>query len=281
MRSGFYRSSRNIGINRAFTLFGEDKAVALVELYDLGYWETHFKQKAEMGRRMGLAALAVAYGQDHVYTGPKMTETKIEGGRATVQFDHVGEGLSYRPSIDGISGVYLCGKDGTRRWGLVKVVGKNAIEVSHPDIAEIQTVAYAAHANPHETLFNSADLPASPFTVNPDRGRAPAPPVRLVTFKTANPDLTLHIPHVRRHGYVFRPTPKWRKKAPKEPIALQVYIPNEWKDYSVEVGGKPVTATETIHEGARLATFDIPVDGKWIIVAEKGRAAEFRNVNRY
>ncbi|MBN2582158.1 MAG: hypothetical protein JXL80_03755 [Planctomycetes bacterium] len=281
MCSGFYRSNTNEQIRHACELFGGDKNVALVELYDLGYWETHFLQKAEMGRRMGLAALAVAYGQKHVYTGPQMVKTDIEGGKVTLRFEHVGDGLVYQPSIDGISGVYLRGKDGTSRWANVTVVGKDTIEVWHPDIAAAETVAYAANVNPHETILNSAGIPATPFTVNPSRGKDEAPPYQLVSLEGDASGLILHIPHVRRHGYVFQPKPGRGKKQAGGPVTVEAYIPAEWKGYEVEADGKPIEVTEKTRDGARFVTFKAVVDGPWVIVAETGHAAEFRKVNRY
>ena len=117
------------------------------------------------------AALTVAYGKNHLYTGPRMLETKIEGNKATVLFDHVGDGLIYQPSIDGISGVYLLGKDGKSAWGEVNITGKDTAEFSSPDISDLAGVAYSENVSAHETLFNSEGgktaLPASPFTTIP------------------------------------------------------------------------------------------------------------------
>ena len=142
-RSSYFCSQANVEIRKALPLFGSDPHVALVELYDLGTSEVHFLEKTEMGRRMGLAALNVAYGQNHVYTGPRMAETKIEGGRALVRFEQVGDGLVYQPSINGISGFYLCGKtNGSGRWGQVKLISKDTLEISHPDITTLLTVAW-------------------------------------------------------------------------------------------------------------------------------------------
>jgi sialate O-acetylesterase len=271
MRSGFYRSSGNVGIRKAQELFGptEKSKAALVEFYDAADNGTHWLAKNETGRRLGLAALTVAYGQKHVYTGPQMAETKIEGKKATVKFTHVGDGLVYEPSINGISGVYLRGKDGTTRWANVKVTGKDSIEVSHPDIKEIETVAYADNPNPHETIFNSAKLPASPFVVRPVQAKDPKGPISLVTVEgKGKPDL--QVPHVRRSGYVF-------KVGKAEQV--QAFIPKEWNGYEVESAGKPIETKETTQDGAKLVKFEAPA-GTWVIVAEKGKASEFRNVNR-
>jgi sialate O-acetylesterase len=275
-----------MGIRRALQAFGEANNVALVEFYDLGDDSVHFLQKAEAGRRMGLAALTVAYGQKQIYTCPRMTETKIDGGKATIRFEFVGDGLTYQPSIDGISGVYLRGKSGTERWGQVKVTGKDTVEVSHPDIADPETVAYADNPNPHETLFSSAGLPASPFTVNSTvpaiwagQAAASAPP-QLLSLQDATAGAVLNVAHVRRSGYVFQPRSK-DGKALSAPVAVQAYIPAEWKAFEVEAAGKALDVKETTKEGKRFVTFNAPGDGSWIIVAEAGKAAEFRKINRF
>lgn len=82
------QSNMNTGIRRAREYFEDDSRVAMAELYDLGDDQTHFHQKNQMGRRYGLAALEVAYGQDHVYTGPLAADKSIEGSRAVVSFTH-------------------------------------------------------------------------------------------------------------------------------------------------------------------------------------------------
>lgn len=274
-RTQFYRSGGNVSIRHALQVFGDDKKVALVEFYDLGSDVTHFLEKAEAGRRMGLAALTLSYGQNHIYTGPQMIETKIEGGKATVRFNQVGDGLVYQPSIDGISGVYLRDKTGSPQWAQVKIIGKDTAEISSPNIANIETVAYADNSNPHETLFNSDGLPASPFTVNPPATPDPKPTIQLLTPQ-GEARAAFHICHVRRTGYVFQPRGKGTT-----PVPVQAYIPTEWKGFEVTAGGQHVDAVEADKDGVKFATFNAPVDGSWIIVAEAGKAADFQKVNRF
>ena len=293
----FYRSTASIAVRQTIKLFGDDKKVATVELYDLGDQGTHFLQKNEMGRRLGLAALTVAYGQNDIYTGPRVAETKIAGNKAIVRFEQIGDGIVYQPSIDGISGVYLRGKTGTGRWGQVKVMGKDTVELSHPDIANLEMVAYGENINPHETLFNSAGLPASPFTVNMVKGSDPQPRCEILSMpgKDAKSPIKTSLCHVRRSGYVFqivgkeKDDPGLLAKAGENgdsqkisaSVPVQAYIPAEWKGFEVEAGGKKLDVTETTKDATRFVTFNAPVDGTWIIVAESGKAVEFRKVNRF
>lgn len=277
-RSGFYRSGANGALHQALTLFGDDPHVALVELYDLGNDGTHFTMKAEAGRRMALAALSLSYGKPAIYTGPRLASSAVDGGKATLKFEHVGDGLVHRPSIDGISGVFLRGKSGAVRWGQVKLLDASTVEASHPDITDLETVAYAAHPNPHETLFNSAGLPASPFTVNGTKTRDKEPTLAMVKRLGTEPEVNLHVAHVRREGYVFSVR---KDKSPSAPYRVQAYIPAEWKSYGVESDGKALAVEELTKDGQRFVTFDATLNGPWVIVAERGKEATLRKVNRF
>lgn len=279
-RDSFYRHGTSAQIRAALPLFGDDPNVALVELYDLGNDNTHFAQKAEAGRRMGLAALTVAYGRGAAYTGPRLAQSRIEGGTATLTFDQVGAGLAYAPSINGISGFYVRGKAGPPQWGQVEVLDARTLKVSHPDIAELATVAYGAYPNPHETLFNDAGLPASPFAVNSPRDKDPAEPVSLLALSDPQAAAELHVVHVRRQAYVFRVLPK-EGKGLAAPVQVKAFVPAEWAGVEVESGGAAIAAQASADAGERFLTFVAPGGGAWIIVAEKGHAADFRNVNRY
>jgi sialate O-acetylesterase len=276
----FYRSLTSMEIRHALDVFAGDKSATFVEFYDLGNEGTHFLEKAEAGRRMGLAALDLAYNQPHLYSGPHMVDTKIDGGTATIHFDRVGTGLSYQPSIDGISGFFLQGKSGTNQWGQVTVTGKDTIQVSSPDIPDLAMVAYGDNLNPHETLFNSDNLPASPFVVNDTKKAAPKPATELVSLTTPSSDADFNISHVRRDGYVFQVKPVHGKTS-AGPVTVQAYIPKEWQDYEVQIGGQPATVIDAPQNGIHFVTFSPPTDGTWVIVAAKGKAAEFQKVNRF
>ena len=317
-------------IRQAALLHKDDPKMAPVDLFDTGDWVTHLMDKSEQGVRFADAALTVAYGKDHIYTGPRMLETKFEGNKVTVRFDHVGDGLVYQPSIDGISGVYLCDKDGKAAWAEVNITGKDTIECSSPDISQPSGIAYAENTNAHETLFSSEGgktvLPASPFITNPI-STGTAPKFRIVSMvgetgwdhvfnNAAVKNAHVSLAHLRRTGYVFQiigqetldngmkpianPTPDLVENTASVPVVA--YIPAEWKDYEVvtgdkydvkdvggftiskglvATGGKPLTATDVIKDGNRFATFNAPVDSTWVIVAEKGKAADFAKVNRY
>jgi sialate O-acetylesterase len=318
-------------------LFGDDaKLEGLVDFTDLSSWQAHHCQRAEEGRRLASTILALAYGQPLAAdgAGPRAADMKIEGNKATIRFDQVGDGIVYQPSIDGISGVYLRGKSGPGQWAQVNVVGKDTIELSSPDISELDIVAYGQATNAHETLFSSGGLPAAPFILNPPKGNAgppdPQPPYRMVDLvgstgwdhvfnNDAIKNAHISLVHVRRTGYVFQVNGQETLDVNMKQVAgagqsdeqlanssatapMQAYIPAEWDGYEVvtgdkcelpfiggspvfkgivKTGGKVLPTTETTHDGAKFVTFDGPVDGTWIIVAQKGKAVDFAKVNRY
>jgi len=289
MVGSFYRSA--FDIRNALPLFGQDSKVEYVELFDVGDYSVHYRNMAESARRLGLAALTKAYGEPHDYTGPRVKESKIEGGKVRIEFEDCGTGLVYRPSINGISGIFLRGSDGVARWAEVKLLNTNTIECSHPDIGKLQYAAYAYYPNAHETLFNSGGLPASPFELNPDKIKlvewTKPGDYALVKFENEKESkgLMLSLSHVRRDGYVF--CVLGSSKA-----SILAYVPDEWKGCEVEVGGRVIPAQSVTENGAKFVRFEVdaktpntpsvdPLKLQNIIVAAPGKAAEFRKINRY
>jgi len=277
--SWFYRSSTNNSIRTAPEHFGNDDKQAMVEIFDVGDHGTHFLQKAEGGRRYALTALNVAYDKDVIYSGPRVKELTITGDKAVAKFDLVGDGLVYNPSINGISGVVVAGPDGEYKWADVKVIDQQTIEISHPRITELKTVSYAGVPNPHETLFNSVGLPASPFAHGVGRvpwdGHSGIPPMVQQTGQAnkGKPSIT----HVRRDGYVFE-----INGGPKDATTpVKAYVSSEWDGVEIKSGGKTIPHKTVTEEGKTFATFNAPVGGQWITVAAPGKADQFKDVNRY
>ncbi|MDF3130712.1 sialate O-acetylesterase [Kiritimatiellaeota bacterium B1221] len=278
----FYRSGTNISIREAEGLFADDPATTMVEFYDIGDQDTHFYQKAEAGRRMALAAMDRVYGQPQVYSGPLMREVQVNGGKATVVWDRVAEGLRYEPSLEGVSGFYIKGKSGEYRWAKVALDGKDGVILSHPEVAEIAELGYAVNQNPHETLFNSAGFPASPFRWN--MGRIPwsgHSKSEWLTFQPGTPQKTgISMTHVRREGVVFQMV-KGRKTPDGLRVGLQMKLSPEWKNPAVLLEGEPLKFEVQEQEGTKVALFDVSVDNSWIVVGEGDQVAELNKIRRF
>lgn len=279
VRNDFYRSWTNLEIRKAYEQ--ADDKMEFVEFYDLGNDDTHFALKAEAGRRMGLAALDLAYNQDHVYTGPRASDFKFDGNKVYVKFDHTGERLVYEPSIDGVSGVILLDAEGNRQWGEVEIINEDTIQVSHPEVAAPALIAYANAINPHETLFNSAGLPASPFSqTSKDLGnlRDPKSESELVKIVNNPAKASIHMAHFRRNGYQIEP----RARRAKDQIAeVQAYIPSEWGGAEIWIAGERIQPQRVDVNGKSYAQFEAPVNEGPITICQPGEYSDFQKVNRY
>lgn len=122
--------------------------------------DIHPKNKQDVGRRLALSALRVAYGQDVVANGPEFKSIKISGHDAVIEFQHVGGGLVAHG--DQLKGFAIAGADKRFVWATARIDG-NKVIVSAPELKEPVAVRYAWGDNPDCNLFNQAGLPAGPF----------------------------------------------------------------------------------------------------------------------
>jgi sialate O-acetylesterase len=131
--------------------------------------DIHPKNKQDVGLRLSLAARHVAYGEEIVYSGPTYRAHQVSGGRVTIQFDHLGQGLVGR-SEDGslrsgvpLGGFAVAGSDGRFHWADAHIEGRTVV-VSSPAVPSPVAVRYAWGDNPDQAnLYNAEGLPASPF----------------------------------------------------------------------------------------------------------------------
>ncbi len=121
----------------------------------------HPTNKQDVGYRLALNALAVAYGLDIDYSGPIYKEFDIEGDRIRLHFDHVDGGLVAKDA-DRLKGFAIAGRDKKFVWADAEIEGDTVIVWSEKVLEPI-AVRYAWADNPDCNLYNKADLPASPF----------------------------------------------------------------------------------------------------------------------
>jgi len=122
--------------------------------------DIHPKNKQDIGRRLALSAMKVAYGQDVIASGPEFKSMKIVGHEAHIEFQHVGGGLVVHG--DSLKGFTIAGADKRFVWATARIDG-NRVIVSAPNLAEPIAVRYAWGDNPDCNLFNQSSLPAAPF----------------------------------------------------------------------------------------------------------------------
>lgn len=121
--------------------------------------DIHPRNKQEVGRRLALAALAIAHGKDLVYSGPIYREMAVADATARLSFDHIGGGLKAEGDLKGFE---IVGPDG--KWTPAKAAIDGAqVVVSADGVSEPKAVRYNWTGFPDGNLFNADGLPASPF----------------------------------------------------------------------------------------------------------------------
>ena len=124
--------------------------------------DIHPKNKLDVGRRMAIWALKDVYGRKNA-DAPRFKKAEIKGSKIILTFDDVGSGLKIRDG-EKLDEFAIAGADKKFVWAQAKIVGKNRIEVSSPDVLQPVAVRYAFNSNPkHPNLTNDSGIPASPF----------------------------------------------------------------------------------------------------------------------
>ncbi|MGY3051858.1 sialate O-acetylesterase [Pedobacter sp. UYEF25] len=122
--------------------------------------DIHPKNKQEVGRRLSLIALHNDYHKDIEYSGPIFSNSKLEGNKVVLAFTHA-KGL-HAKSETKLKGFAIAGSDKVWHWADATINGSN-ISLSAAAVAQPKFVRYDWANNPDGNLYNSSDLPASPF----------------------------------------------------------------------------------------------------------------------
>jgi sialate O-acetylesterase len=123
--------------------------------------DIHPRDKQNVGKRLALAAQAIAYGEKVVYSGPMFRQMTRDASNLRLYFDHTGSGLQSRGG-DKLLGFEIAGKDGNFVPADARIDG-TTIVVSCDQVPEPAKVRYAWADDPKCTLENREGLQASPF----------------------------------------------------------------------------------------------------------------------
>jgi sialate O-acetylesterase len=143
--------------------------VGMVVTTDIGnIQDIHPANKCEVGRRLGLIALADTYVHQlpegthpPISSGPIYEDVVIMGNSMRLTFRHVGRSLKARGS-DHLTHFTICGED--RRFVPAEaIIQDNAVIVSSAEIDKPVAVRFAWDDTAQPNFFNSEGLPASPF----------------------------------------------------------------------------------------------------------------------
>ena len=122
----------------------------------------HPKNKQEVGRRLALQAAANTYGQKVVFSGPVFHSFQIVGSKIDLKFSSVGGGLKIINDKKKLSGFAIAGVDKIFYWADAEIQGDKII-VSSKQVEFPVAVRYGWSNNPDCSLYNTENLPASPF----------------------------------------------------------------------------------------------------------------------
>lgn len=136
---------------------------AMAVAIDLGEWnDIHPDNKKNVGERLALAAMKIAYHEDLVHSGPIYQSSMIEGNRIIISFDHTASGLKTNDD-EAPSDFAIAGADKKFVWAKARIEN-NKVVVWNDAINNPMYVRYAWADNPiNPNLFNKEGLPASPF----------------------------------------------------------------------------------------------------------------------
>jgi sialate O-acetylesterase len=135
-----------------------------IDIGDAG--NIHPANKQDVGKRLGLIALAKTYGEKVAYSGPAYTVNKVKANTIELSFNFA-DGLKAKG--EKLTGFAIAGADKKFYWADAKIEG-NKVVVSSPQVNSPVAVRYAWGNNPVCNLYNSADLPASPFRTDDWQG---------------------------------------------------------------------------------------------------------------
>jgi sialate O-acetylesterase len=122
--------------------------------------DIHPRNKLDVGRRLAAWALAGAYSQKVIPSGPLFESYTVNGSEVRIRFKHA-DGL--KTLDDGpLKGFAIAGEDHKFVWADARIE-RDTVIVSSPKISKPVAVRYGWADNPIANLYNKAGLPASPF----------------------------------------------------------------------------------------------------------------------
>jgi len=146
---------------RTLELRGTGMAVTI----DIGNPDNvHPTDKLTVGQRLALAARSISYGEKLEFSGPLFRQVTTENSSLRVWFDHA-EGLEARNGA--LTGFEVAGADGNFAPADARIEHSaegSTIVLTSSAVAQPVAARYGWANSPECHLYNSAGLPASPFT---------------------------------------------------------------------------------------------------------------------
>nr|WP_315158562.1 sialate O-acetylesterase [uncultured Flavobacterium sp.] len=124
--------------------------------------DIHPRNKQDVGKRLELAALRVAYHKDIVFSGPQYKNMEIKEDKIYVTFTNVGSGIKVKDSYGYVKGFAICGKDQKYVWAKGYQEG-NTIVLYNESVKNPTAIRYDWSNNPDGNIYNNEGLPLVPF----------------------------------------------------------------------------------------------------------------------
>ena len=125
--------------------------------------DIHPKNKMEVGHRLGLAALKVAYQKDIISQGPTYDRMEIRKDSVIIHYKKNTDNLITKDKYGYIRGFEIAGKDNKFHWAKA-FIKNNKVLIISTNVPKPVSVRYAWSDNPGKTdLYNVSGLPAVPF----------------------------------------------------------------------------------------------------------------------
>jgi sialate O-acetylesterase len=153
------------GLREAQTMTLSQPKTGMAVIIDIGDAKTiHPLDKDDVGYRLSLAAMKVAYGKELVYSGPMYKSMKINGNQIEIEFDQTGSGLKVKDKYGYLKSFAVAGADKNFVWARAYLTPDNKVIVSSDAVKNPVAVRYAWADNPDDAnLYNVEGLPACPF----------------------------------------------------------------------------------------------------------------------
>ena len=125
--------------------------------------DIHPRNKQDVGNRLAIGALKVAYGEEVSHSGPTFDRMIVKGKKVILKFQNVGSGFYLKNKYGYVNGFSIAGADKKFYWSKAEIVGEDIV-LSCSEVEKPVAVRYGWADNPEDlNLYNLEGLPAVPF----------------------------------------------------------------------------------------------------------------------
>lgn len=126
--------------------------------------DIHPKNKQDVGHRLGLQALKIAYKQNIIHSGPMFKSVEFKENKAYITFSETGSGLMVKDKYGYLKGFTIAGDDRSFSWAKAEIFNEKTVVVYSNEVKNPTAVRYGWADNPDDVnLYNMEGLPAIPF----------------------------------------------------------------------------------------------------------------------